>query len=225
MEDLNQVQWPKQVQQKIIDQIFGKPVPPEVAESMGLYEPANKLFTKLFVKNVQERRGFTDQQRAEKGLSTRQGEVPYDLVYTKDGYTAVPPGMSPHTSGQTNLESPTSGPGFQLDYNEKGDVVAVPLKDLPTLSSATVSDPSTERTQEMSASRPSAPQMQNRPVYRPASSQMPTQRISSERIQTSKAPSGRGKRKRKSKNKFSLRNLFGMKEKAPKESKGTPRYL
>lgn len=230
MDDLNEVQWPKEINQKIVDHIFGQPVSPEVAENMGLYDSANKLYTKIFAKEVQ---GFTDKQRAEQGLSTRQGEVPYDLVYTKDGYSAVPPGMSPHTSGQTNLESPTTGPGFALDYNEKGDVVAVPVGGSPTLSSASVS--MQEKPAPSMQEKPSA-SMQREPYQR----QVFTERFkdSSMRpgmiemdMEVEEDEEGLPKKKRtrkkkaKSKNKFSLRNLFGRKDKAPKGTKGTPRYL
>jgi hypothetical protein len=222
MEDLNQVQWPKEVSQKIIDHIFGQPVSPEVAESMGLYEPANKLFTKVFAKEVQ---GFTDKQRAEQGLSTRQGEVPYDLVYTKDGYSAVPPGMSPHTSGQTNLESPTTGPGFALDYNEKGDVVAVPVQSSPTLSSASIPTQSAMPAQQtMTAAAPSR-QPQERVLYERFKN-APSRPVMMEEDEEDLPRRKRTRKKKaKSKNKFSLRNLFGRRDKGSKGTKGTPRYL
>lgn len=244
MENLNQVQWPEEVNQKIIDHIFGGPVSPEVAQNMGLYDSANKLYTKLVVRDI-ERQGFTNQQRAEQGLYTRQGEVPYDLVYTKEGYSAVKPGESPHISGTTNLESPTSGPGFALDYNEKGDVVAVPVKQMTTLSSGSAAEPVPVAKQETPATPAPAPAPAPTPEasrQRMSASGPYQERALYERFKN--APSrprmmdeneedeeDLPKRKRtrkvksKSKNKFSLRNLFGRKEKASKGTKGTPRYL
>lgn len=75
MDDINQVQWPKEVNQKIIDHIFGKPVPPQVAESMGLYKSANKLYTKLVLKDLNEKRTYQQAPQVGTGRVGATGAV------------------------------------------------------------------------------------------------------------------------------------------------------
>lgn len=53
--DNNEVSWPKAVQQKIVDHIFGQQVPPDVAERMGLLHNANTIYTRLVQKALNEK--------------------------------------------------------------------------------------------------------------------------------------------------------------------------
>jgi hypothetical protein len=71
--------------------------------------------------------GYNESQRRRLGLFTHQGDTPYDLVYNNGQYSSVPMGMSQHYSGETGITGSPCGPGFALDYNERGEEVCVPL--------------------------------------------------------------------------------------------------
>lgn len=55
MMEQDNIQWPREVNQKIIDHIFGKKIDPDVAERTGLLQKANNLYTKLVQKSLNEK--------------------------------------------------------------------------------------------------------------------------------------------------------------------------
>lgn len=116
------IPWPQQTKDIMLEHIFGRKVNPEIAQGLGLYNSVSNLLTKNILNQ-----GYSDEQRASMGLYTRQGDVPYDLVYDKGKYSAQRPGTSPHKEGTTNVPSSPCGPGFELDYDENGNEVCVPV--------------------------------------------------------------------------------------------------